>query len=71
MAQSGVGIAYGPGACIDLETFDGIDLVPLAGAPSWELGVVTQDDGPCGAASRAFLATYLSRCRQRRGDVPE
>ena len=63
MVQSGVGISYGPAACIDLETFDFIDLVPLAGAPTWELGVVTQDDGPCGAASRAFLAAYLRQCR--------
>lgn len=71
MVQDGVGVAYGPEACIDLETFDRIDVVPLAGAPSWELGVVTRDDGPCGAAGRAFLATYLARCRRRRGDVPE
>jgi DNA-binding transcriptional LysR family regulator len=71
MVQDGVGVAYGPEACIDLETFDRIDVVPLAGAPSWELGVVTRDDGPCGAAGRAFLATYLARCRERRGDVPE
>ena len=71
MVQRGVGISYGPEACIDLETFDRIDLVPLAGAPTWELGVVTRDDGPCGAAGRAFLAAYLSRCRQPRADEPE
>ena len=71
MVQRGVGISYGPKACVDLETFDRLDLVPLAGAPTWELGVVTRDDGPCGAAGRAFLATYLSRCRRRQGDVPE
>jgi DNA-binding transcriptional LysR family regulator len=71
MVQRGVGISYGPRACVDLETFDRLDLVPLAGAPTWELGVVTRDDGPCGAAGRAFLAIYLSRCRRRQGDVPE
>jgi hypothetical protein len=60
----------GPAACIDLETFDRIDLVTLAGAPSWELGVVTRDDGPVGAAGCAFLATYLRRCRERLGDPP-
>ncbi len=70
MVQRGVGISYGPAACIDLDTFDRIDLVPLAGAPTWDLGVVTRDDGPCGAASRAFLATYLHRCRERRGEPP-
>ena len=71
MVQRGVGISYGPEACIDLDTFDRIDLVPLAGAPTWELGVVTRDDGPLGAAGRAFLAAYLSRCRERRADEPE
>ena len=71
MVQRGVGISYGPEACINPETFDRIDLVTLAGAPTLKLGAVTRDDGPRGAAGRAFLATYLSRCRQRRGDVPE
>jgi DNA-binding transcriptional LysR family regulator len=66
MVQRGTGISYGPAACIDQETFDRLDLVPLAGAPSWELGVVTRDEGPRGAAGRALLATYLSRCRQSR-----
>jgi DNA-binding transcriptional LysR family regulator len=70
MVQRGVGISYGPRACVDLETFDRLDLVPLTGAPSWELGVVTRDDGGCGAAGRAFLASYLSRCPGRRGDLP-
>jgi DNA-binding transcriptional LysR family regulator len=71
MVQRGVGVSYGPEACIDLEAFDRIGLVPLAGAPSWELGVVTRDDGPYGAAARAFLATYLHRCRAQRELVAE
>jgi DNA-binding transcriptional LysR family regulator len=71
MVQRGVGIAYGPGACIDLQTFDRLDLVPLADGPSIELGVVTRDDGPSGAAGRAFLATYLAGCRRPRVDEPE
>jgi DNA-binding transcriptional LysR family regulator len=71
MVQRGVGLSYGPEACIDLETFDRIDVVPLAGAPTWELGVVTREDGPGGAAGRAFLAAYLSQCRQPRADEPE
>jgi DNA-binding transcriptional LysR family regulator len=70
MVQRGVGVAYGPGACIDREAFDRIELVTLADAPPWELGVVTRDDGPSGAAARAFLATYLHRCRERRGQLP-
>ena len=71
MVQRGMGIAYGPAACVDLETFDRLDLVPLADAPSYDLGVVTRDDGPSGAAGRAFLAAYLSRSRRPRDDVPE
>jgi DNA-binding transcriptional LysR family regulator len=70
MVQRGVGIAYGPRACIDLETFDRIDVVPLAGAPSWELGVVTRDGGPSGAAGRAFLETYLSGVASGRATRP-
>jgi DNA-binding transcriptional LysR family regulator len=71
MVQRGVGISYGPAGCIDLETFDHIDVVPLAGAPIWELGVVTRDDGPIGAAGRAFLAAYLLLCRERPDNSPE
>jgi DNA-binding transcriptional LysR family regulator len=71
MVQGGVGISYGPRACIDPETFDRLDVVPLAGAPTWEFGVVTRDDGPSGAAGRAFLAAYLSRSRGRWDDAPE
>jgi DNA-binding transcriptional LysR family regulator len=70
MVQRGVGVTYGPEACVDPETFDRIDLVPLAGAPLWEFGVVTRDDGPRGAAGRALLATYLSRCPRQRDDPP-
>jgi DNA-binding transcriptional LysR family regulator len=69
LVQRGVGVSYGPAACVDRQTFDRIDLVPLVGAPTWELGVVTRDDGPHGAAGRAFLASYLSRCRPRRATV--
>jgi DNA-binding transcriptional LysR family regulator len=70
MVQRGVGISYGPEGCIDRETFDRIEVVPLAGAPTWELGVVTRDDGPRGAAGRAFLAAYLHRHRQWRSSPP-
>jgi DNA-binding transcriptional LysR family regulator len=69
--QRGTGIAYGPRACIDLEAFQGIDIATLAGAPVWELGVVTRDENLRGAAGRAFLATYLAQCRDggKTGDV--
>jgi DNA-binding transcriptional LysR family regulator len=70
MVQRGAGISYGPAGCIDRETFEHIDFVTLAGAPTWELGVVTRDEGPRGAAGRAFLASYLDRCRDQRSDLP-
>lgn len=63
MVQGGVGVAYGPGACIDDGTSAGLATASLAGAPEWELGVVTRDDLLRGAAGRAFLAAYLERCR--------
>jgi DNA-binding transcriptional LysR family regulator len=65
MVQRGLGVAYGPRTCIDLETHDRVALATLARAPCWELGVITRDDGPSGAAGRSFLAAYLRRCRER------
>jgi DNA-binding transcriptional LysR family regulator len=66
--QRGMGISYGPRACIDVETFSGIDIATMAGAPLWELGVVSRDEPMRGAAGRAFLAAYLEQCRGRRID---
>nr|WP_246324577.1 LysR family transcriptional regulator [Petropleomorpha daqingensis] len=63
MVQRGMGIAYGPDACIDRETFPGVATATLTGAPQWELGVLTRDEMLRGAAGRAFLAAYLDRCR--------
>jgi DNA-binding transcriptional LysR family regulator len=65
MVQQGTGLAYGPQACVDEETFSGVAIATLAGAPMWELGVVTRDQALRGAAGRAFLAAYLERCRER------
>ena len=62
MVQRGMGIAYGPAACIDHETFPGVTTATLAGAPPWELGVIARDETLRGAAGRAFLAAYLDRC---------
>ncbi len=62
MVQRGMGIAYGPAACIDSETFPGLATATLAGAPQWELGVIARDGALRGAAGRAFLAAYLDRC---------
>jgi DNA-binding transcriptional LysR family regulator len=63
MVQRGIGIGYGPEACIDHETFPGLATATLAGAPQWELGIIARDGALRGAAGRAFLAAYLDRCR--------
>jgi DNA-binding transcriptional LysR family regulator len=63
MVQRGVGISYGPRACIDNEMFRDIDTATMAGAPPWEVGIVSRDDSLRGAAGRAFLAAYLQQCR--------
>jgi DNA-binding transcriptional LysR family regulator len=63
MVQRGMGIAYGPEACIDRETFPGVATATLADAPRWELGIISRDENLRGAAGRAFLAAYLDRCR--------
>lgn len=63
MVQRGMGLGYGPEACIDRETFPGLATAALVGAPQWELGVIARDGALRGAAGRAFLAAYLDRCR--------
>ena len=63
MVQRGMGIAYGPQACIDHEMFPGVASATLAGGPQWDLGVIVRDDTLRGAAGRAFLGSYLDRCR--------
>ena len=62
MVQRGVGIAYGPHACIDTATFSGVDVATLADPPRWELGIAIRDEALRGAAGRAFLAAYRERC---------
>jgi DNA-binding transcriptional LysR family regulator len=64
MVRRGMGIAYGPDACIDHEMFPGVATATLAGAPQWELGVIARDEMLRGAAGRAFLAAYLDKCRR-------
>jgi DNA-binding transcriptional LysR family regulator len=66
MVQRGTGISYGPHDCIDKEMFTGVDTATIAGAPPWELGIVSRDDTLRGAAGRAFLAAYLEQCREHR-----
>ncbi|MGZ4547559.1 MAG: LysR family transcriptional regulator [Frankiaceae bacterium] len=63
MVQRGTAISYGPLACIDRNLFRGVEVATLAGARMWELGIAARDDGPRGAAGRAFLAAYRRQCR--------
>ncbi|MCU1667499.1 MAG: Transcriptional regulator, LysR-family [Blastococcus sp.] len=62
MVQRGMGISYGPPECIDTDIFGGVAIATLAGAPVWELGIVTRDEALRGAAGRALLAVYLEDC---------
>jgi DNA-binding transcriptional LysR family regulator len=64
MIQRGLGVGYGPEACVDQEIFDGLAVTSLADAPDWELGIVTRDENLRGAAGRAFLDAYRQQCRK-------
>ena len=64
MVERGLGITYGPQACLDETIFGEIAVATLAGAPMWELGIVTRDEALRGAAGRAVLARYRSQCRR-------
>jgi DNA-binding transcriptional LysR family regulator len=63
MVQRGLGISYGPRACLDDAVIDDVGTATLADAPPWELGVVTKDEMLRGAAGRAFLDTYRQQYR--------
>jgi DNA-binding transcriptional LysR family regulator len=58
MVQRGIGISYGPRACLDDEIFRDVAVATLADAPPWELGIATRDETPRSAAGRAFLDAY-------------
>lgn len=60
--QRGLGISYGPLACLDRDLFGEVEVATLADPPSWELGIVTRDDALRGAAGRAFLQAYREQC---------
>jgi DNA-binding transcriptional LysR family regulator len=63
MVQRGVGLSYGPHACIDTEIFCDVGLASLAAPPTWDLGIATRDASLRGAAGRAFLDAYREQCR--------
>lgn len=70
LVQRGIGISYGPLACIDQQAFADVDHATLAGGPTWEVGVATRDDALRGPAGRALLALYLERGDQPRAPIP-
>jgi DNA-binding transcriptional LysR family regulator len=61
MVKRGLGLSYGPHACIDPAASGGVEVATLAGTSRWELGVVSRDEALRGAAGRAFLAAYRER----------
>jgi len=71
MTQRGAGMAYGPLACVQKEMARDLDLATLAGAPVWEIGVVTRDEQLRGAAGRAFLNAYLEGYAETPPGVPQ
>ena len=67
MVQRGVGLTYGPLACIDHSVFAALGVATLAGAPQWELGIVSRDEAVRGAAGRAFLDANRWQCSEAVG----
>jgi DNA-binding transcriptional LysR family regulator len=63
MVQRGLGISYGPQACLDETIFGDVAVATLAGAPLWDLGIVSRDEVLRGLAGRAVLAAYRAQCR--------
>jgi DNA-binding transcriptional LysR family regulator len=64
MVERGVGISYGPRACLDDAVID-VAVASLTDAPSWELGIATRDEALRGAAGRVFLDTYRQQIRDQ------
>lgn len=63
LVKRGMGITYGPQACIDKELFAGVATVTLAGFPRWEIGIATRDEALRGLAGRALLESYCEDMR--------
>jgi DNA-binding transcriptional LysR family regulator len=63
MVQRGLGVAYGPLACIDRAVFGDVEVATIADAPAWEVGIAMKDETLRGAAGRAFLDAYRHQVR--------
>jgi DNA-binding transcriptional LysR family regulator len=66
MVQRGMGISYGPRACVDDTVFGDVAVASIADAPQWEVGIAIRDEGLRGAAGRAFLDAYRRQVRDQR-----
>jgi DNA-binding transcriptional LysR family regulator len=65
MVERGVGISYGPRACLDDAVIGDVAVATLADAPPWELGIATRDEALRGAAGRVFLDIYRQQIRDQ------
>jgi DNA-binding transcriptional LysR family regulator len=63
MVERGVGISYGPRACLDDAVISDVAVASLADAPPWELGITMRDEALRGAAGREFLDDYRQQIR--------
>jgi DNA-binding transcriptional LysR family regulator len=63
IVQRGLGISYGPRACLEDAVISEVAVATLADAPPWDLGIVTKDETLRGAAGRAFLDAYRRQWR--------
>lgn len=67
LVKRGMGVTYGPLACMDRELFAGVASATLAGPPRWEIGIATREGPLRGLAGRALLDAYREDVRNLRG----
>jgi DNA-binding transcriptional LysR family regulator len=70
LVERGVGISYGPLACIDDGVIRDVAVATLADAPPWEVGIATRDETLRGAAGRVFLDAYRQQIRSESTGSP-
>jgi DNA-binding transcriptional LysR family regulator len=69
MVERGVGVGYGPEACIDRSVFPDLEIAQFADSPQWALGIATLEGGPAGAAARSLLERYREHCAKALADI--
>jgi DNA-binding transcriptional LysR family regulator len=63
LVERGVGMSYGPRACLDAGVVSDVAVATLADPPPWELGIATRDEALRGAVGRGFLDAYRQQIR--------